>query len=47
MPNHLLHSGFLLGSFSTPKMEVMRSSETSFHIWTTRRYVPEDGNIQF
>jgi hypothetical protein len=28
-------------------MEVMRSSETSFHIWTTRRYVPEDGNIQF
>jgi hypothetical protein len=27
-------------------MEVMRSSETSVHIRTKRRYTPEDGNIR-
>jgi hypothetical protein len=27
-------------------MEVIRSSETSVHIWTTRRYIPEYGNFQ-
>jgi hypothetical protein len=27
------------------KMEVISSSETSVHIRTTRRYIPEDGNI--
>jgi hypothetical protein len=25
---------------------VIRSSETSVDIWITRRYIPEDGNIQ-
>jgi hypothetical protein len=24
----------------------MNSSETSDHIWTIRRYIPQDGNIQ-
>jgi hypothetical protein len=28
-------------------MGVMRSSETSVRIQTKRRYIPEDGNIQF
>jgi hypothetical protein len=36
----------LLGSFATLKMEVIRSSETSGYIQTTRRYVSENGNIQ-
>jgi hypothetical protein len=27
-------------------MEVIRSSETSFHIQTTRRYIRDDGSIQ-
>jgi hypothetical protein len=26
-------------------MEVMLSSETSLYTWTTRPYIPEDGNI--
>jgi hypothetical protein len=26
-------------------MEVIRSSETSGHIRTTLRYIPEDGNV--
>jgi hypothetical protein len=43
--SHLLHSGFLLGWVSTLKMELIRSSETSVHIRTTRRYIPEGGNI--
>jgi hypothetical protein len=30
---------------STLKMDVIRSSETSDHIRTTWRYIPEDGNI--
>jgi hypothetical protein len=29
--------------FSTLKIEVIRSSETSLHIHTTRRYIPEGG----
>jgi hypothetical protein len=40
------HPGFLLGLFSTVKKEVILSSETSVYIRTTRRYIPEDGNIQ-
>jgi hypothetical protein len=28
------------------KTEVIRSSETSLHIRPTRRYIPENGNIQ-
>jgi hypothetical protein len=32
--------------FSTLKMEMISSSETSVHIPTTRRYIPEDGNIR-
>jgi hypothetical protein len=35
----------LLGWFSTMKIDVIRSSETSVHIRTTRRCIPEDGNI--
>jgi hypothetical protein len=27
-------------------MEVIRSSATSVHIQTTRRYIPEDGNVR-
>jgi hypothetical protein len=45
-PSHLLHARFLLGTFSTLKMGVIRSSETWIHIRTTRRYIPEDDNIQ-
>jgi hypothetical protein len=30
---------------SSLKMEVIPSSETSVHIWTIGRYIPEDGNI--
>jgi hypothetical protein len=41
---YLLHAGFLLGWFSTLKMEMIVSSEMSVHIRTTRRYIPEDGN---
>jgi hypothetical protein len=26
-------------------MEVIHYSEMSVHIWNTRRYIPEDGNI--
>jgi hypothetical protein len=42
---HLLHTGFSLGRFSTLKMGLIRSSETSIHIRTTRHYILEDGNI--
>jgi hypothetical protein len=45
--SYSLHAGFMLGLFSTLKMGVMRSSETSVRIQTKRRYIPEDGNIQF
>jgi hypothetical protein len=44
LPNLLLHSGFLFGWFSTSKMDVMFSSETSVHIRTTRHCIPEGGN---
>jgi hypothetical protein len=44
-PSHLLQSGFFLCWFSTLKMEVTLFSETLFHIQTTLRYIPEDGNI--
>jgi hypothetical protein len=42
---YLLHTGCVLVWFSTLKMEVIRFSETSIHIWTTRRYIPEDSSI--
>jgi hypothetical protein len=41
----MLHDGFWLGCFSTLKMEVIWPSETSVHIRTTRRYIPEDNNL--
>jgi hypothetical protein len=37
------HATFLLGLFSTLKMDVIRCSETPLHIRTTRCYIPEDG----
>jgi hypothetical protein len=37
------HAGSSLGYFSTLKMETIRSSETSVHTRSTRRYIPEDG----
>jgi hypothetical protein len=40
-----LHAAVLLIWFSTLKIEVILSSETSVHIQTTQHYVPEDGNI--
>jgi hypothetical protein len=43
--SHLLHTGFLSGWFSDLKMEVIRSSETSVNVRTTRCYILEDGNI--
>jgi hypothetical protein len=43
--SHLLHAGFLLGSFSTLQMEVIRSSVTSANIRTTRRCILEDGSV--
>jgi hypothetical protein len=42
VPSQLLHAGLLLYWFSTLKMEVICSSETSVYIRTTRRYIPED-----
>jgi hypothetical protein len=45
LPNHGMRASFLLGWFSTLKMEVISFSETSGHIRTTRRYIPEEGNI--
>jgi hypothetical protein len=45
MAMNLLHAGFLLCSFWTLKMEAIRSSETSVHKPTARRYITEDGNI--
>jgi hypothetical protein len=41
LPSHLLHDGFLLGRYSTLKVEEVPSSETSVHIRITRRYIPE------
>jgi hypothetical protein len=37
------HAGSSLADFSTPKMEAIRSSETSVHTRSTRRPIPEDG----
>jgi hypothetical protein len=45
LARQVLHSGFLLCWFVTLKMGIIRSPETSVHIRTTRRYIPEDGNI--
>jgi hypothetical protein len=36
-------AGSSLADFSTLKMEAIRSSETSVHTISTRRYIPEDG----
>jgi hypothetical protein len=44
-PSHLLHACFLLRLFPTLKTEATASSETTAHIWTTWRYIPEDDNI--
>jgi hypothetical protein len=38
-----LHVVSWLGDFSTMKMKAIRSSETSVHIWSTRRHFPEVG----
>jgi hypothetical protein len=37
------HAGSSLADFSTLKMEAIRSSETSVHIRSARRRIPEDG----
>jgi hypothetical protein len=39
--------GFLLGWFSTLKLEVIRYSETLVNMRTTRRCIPEDGNFSY
>jgi hypothetical protein len=39
------HAGFLIGWFSTQKTEVLRSSETLFHVRTIWRDSSEDGNF--
>jgi hypothetical protein len=39
-------AGFLLGWFSSLNSGVLRSSETLFHVRTTRRDIPENGNFQ-
>jgi hypothetical protein len=41
------HSGSSLADFSTLKIEAIRSSETSVHIRSTQRHIPEDGILQF
>jgi hypothetical protein len=43
---HMQNSDFLLGLSSTPKTEVINSLETSDHIRTTWRYIPEDSKIE-
>jgi hypothetical protein len=43
--SHLLNADFMIGRFTTMKMEVILSSETSDHIRATRRYIAEVGNI--
>jgi hypothetical protein len=44
---HILpaHPGSSLADFSTLKMEAIRFPETSVHTTTTRRHIPEDGNL--
>jgi hypothetical protein len=44
LPSHLPYADFLIGWFRTVKMEGIRSFETSVHIWTSQRCIPEDGN---
>jgi hypothetical protein len=39
------HAGFSLADFSTLKMKAIRSSETSVHTRSTRRYIPENGTL--
>jgi hypothetical protein len=36
------HAGSSLADFSTPKMEAIRSSETSFHTRSTQHRISED-----
>jgi hypothetical protein len=38
-----VYAGSSLTDFLTLKVEAIRSSETSVHIRSTRRYIPEDG----
>jgi hypothetical protein len=45
-PSVTCSHGFFFSSFSTLKMEVIRSSEMSVHIWTTWCYIPEDDNFR-
>jgi hypothetical protein len=42
---HLLARWFIARLIFNPEMEVIRSSETSVHVRTTLRYMPEDGNF--
>jgi hypothetical protein len=45
-PNRLqppAHAGSSLADLSTLKMKAIPSSETSVHIRSTRRHIPEDG----
>jgi hypothetical protein len=37
------HAGSSLADFSTLKMEMIHSSETSVHTRTTQRHIPENG----
>jgi hypothetical protein len=39
------HAGSSLADFSTMKMEVIRSSESSVHTRSTRCHIPEDGTL--
>jgi hypothetical protein len=39
------YAGSSLANFSTLKMEVIRSSETSVHTRSTRRHIPKDGTL--
>jgi hypothetical protein len=45
LPSHLLHPRFFLSWFPTLKMYVIRSSETSIRVLTTRRYIAEYDTI--
>jgi hypothetical protein len=42
-PQPPAHAGSSLADFSTLKMQVIRSSETSVHTRTTQCHIPEDG----
>jgi hypothetical protein len=41
------HAGSSLADFSTPKVEAIRSSETSVHTRSKRRHISEDGILLF